>query len=187
MKDEAEQARERLIVALSGVARHDQIALRQVYELTCAKLFGICLRISGDRESAEDILQDVYIKVWNRAARFDAGRASPVTWLCTIARNSAIDWRRMTGRTLLLPEDAASQVADVQPRADEVMMARQDQARVFDCLEQLDDRTGKSIRAAFFDGLTYAELAERAAMPLATMKSLIRRGLLRLKACLSDD
>ncbi|PJG45612.1 RNA polymerase subunit sigma [Sphingobium sp. LB126] len=187
MKEEADLARERLIAALAGVAKQDQLALRQVYELTCAKLFGICLRISGDQESAEDILQDVYVKVWNRAARFDARRASPVTWLCAIARNSAIDWRRMTGKAVLLPEDAASQVADAQPRADEALMARQDRARVFECLEQLDDRTGTSIRAAFFDGLTYAELAERTAMPLATMKSLIRRGLLRLKACLSDE
>jgi len=67
----------------------DRTALREVYDRTAPKLFGVCLCISGNREAAEDILQDVYLKVWNRAGRFDATRASPVTWLCAIARNAA--------------------------------------------------------------------------------------------------
>ena len=184
---ERDRARERLVAALSGVARQDRSALRHVYDMTAAKLFGICLRISGDRESAEDILQDVYIKVWNRAGRFDAGRASPITWLCAIARNSAIDWRRSTGRVAMLPEEAAANVSDASLRADQMIEAGQDRARIFDCLDQLDDRTNWSIRAAFFDGLTYAELAERAKVPLGTMKSWVRRGMLRLKDCIGDE
>lgn len=186
IKDKADKDRERLCAALSDVAKRNRLALRLVYDLTSAKLFGICLRICRDRENAEDILQDVYIKVWNRADRFDAGRASPITWLCAIARNSAIDWQRAAGRTTMLPEAAAAGIADSRPRADEMLMAGQDCARIFDCLEELDARTGAAIRSAFFDGQTYAELAERGAMPLGTMKSLIRRGLLRLKGCIGD-
>ena len=95
MVDEAASLRrERLIADLDRVARGDERALRDVYDATSAKLFGVCLRISGDRDAAEDILQQVYLKVWDRAGRFDAERASPITWLCTIARNTAIDWRR---------------------------------------------------------------------------------------------
>lgn len=86
--------RERLVGTLSRVARGEQEALRELYAATASKLFGVCLRISHDREAAEDILQDVYLKVWNKAGRFDAARASPITWLCAIARNTAIDWRR---------------------------------------------------------------------------------------------
>lgn len=185
-QDQADSARLALAQALLRVGRQDRAALRQVYALTSAKLFGICLRICEDRESAEDILQDVYVKIWRRAGQYDADRASPITWLATIARNSAIDWRRANGRMTALPEEAAAGIADDRPRADQAMMADQDRARIFDCLGQLDPRSGGAIRAAFFDGLTYADLAERAAVPLGTMKSWVRRGLLRLKDCIGD-
>lgn len=183
---DADTERDRLIAALGQVAAHDRSALRQVYDMTSAKLFGICLRICADRDAAEDILQDVYIKVWNRAGRFDAGRASPITWLCTIARNSAIDWCRSSRRPGMLPEDAAAQVADSTPSADLMIEHAQDSARIIACLDQLEERQGASIRAAFLDGLTYAQVADRMAVPLGTMKSWIRRGLQQLKACMGD-
>ncbi|MBH1999028.1 MAG: sigma-70 family RNA polymerase sigma factor [Sphingomonadaceae bacterium] len=186
LHDEDDGARARLAIALSRVAQQDRAALRQVYEMTSAKLFGICLRISGDREGAEDILQDVYIKVWRRAGQYDALRASPITWLATIARNSAIDWRRANGKMLTLPEEAAVDIADEAPRADDALVAREGRARIFECLDQLDDRTAQAIRAAFFGGLTYADISDRAKVPLGTMKSWIRRGLLRLKDCIGD-
>jgi RNA polymerase sigma factor (sigma-70 family) len=183
----ADAARIRLVAALSGVARQDRAALRQVYEMTSAKLFGICLRISSDRGAAEDILQDVYIKVWNRAGRFDADRASPITWLCAIARNTAIDWQRASGRVAVAPEEAAYAVADDRIRADQGIEQDQQTARIHHCLSELEERQGTAIRAAFFDGLTYADLAARMDVPLGTMKSWVRRGLQRLKGCLGDD
>ena len=184
--DQADDARARLTEALYCVARQDRSALKDVYTLTSAKLFGICLRICGDRQSAEDILQDVYVKVWRRAAQFDATRASPITWLATIARNSAIDWARANGRIDMLPESAASDVADDAMAADDHMVVEEERARIFDCLKTLDLRTGAAIRAAFYDGLSYGELAMRARVPLGTMKSWVRRGLLRLKDCIGD-
>ncbi len=186
MLQPTDAARARLTEALSRVADGDRMALRTVYELTAAKLFGVCLRISGDRESAEDILQDVYIKVWNRAGRFDAARASPVTWLCAIARNTAIDARRASGRAVLVSEDHAADIADDRETAPEIIAAGQERARIFDCLGKLEERQSSAIRAAFFDGLTYAELADRMAVPLGTMKSWVRRGLIALKGCLGD-
>ena len=175
--------------ALSDVANGETNALRTVYAMTSAKLFGICLRICGERASAEDVLQNVYIKVWERAGRFDAELASPITWLATIARNSAIDWRRsVAGRAArdTLPEQAASAVADEDPRADQLLMAAESADQLRRCLGELEERTRSCIRSAFFDGATYAELAERENIPLGTMKSWIRRGLLRLKDCLGD-
>lgn len=179
-------ARLRLTTALAQVADGDRAALRTVYDMTSAKLFGVCLRICQDREVAEDILQDVYIKVWTRAGRFDASRASPITWLCTIARNAAIDWRRATGGPVLLPEDAAADVADASLSAPEVIDADRERARIFTCLDTLDDKQRGAIRSAFYDGLSYPQLADRMSVPLGTMKSWIRRGLLQLKACLGD-
>ena len=185
-RDGTDAARARLSAALAQVAAGDRAALKLVYDLTSAKLFGVCLRISQDREAAEDILQDVYIKVWNRAGRFDPARASPITWLCAIARNAAIDWRRASGGPALLPEEHAADIADERATAPELIVAEQDRARIFDCLEKLEPKQRGAIRTAFFDGLTYSELAERMAVPLGTMKSWIRRGLLALRECLGD-
>lgn len=155
--------------------------------MTSAKLFGICFRISNDRGAAEDILQDVYVKVWNRAGRFDADRASPITWLCAIARNTAIDWQRSAGRVATAPEEAAYAIADDRMRADQYIEQDQQSARIHYCLSELEDKQGIAIKAAFFDGLTYADLAARMDVPLGTMKSWVRRGLQRLKLCLGDE
>ena len=185
MAKSSDPARARLNEALGRVAAGDRDALREVYRLTAGKLFGVCLRISRDREAAEDILQDVYLKVWNRAGRFDAERASPITWLCVIARNTAIDWQRKAGPAML-PEGFASDVADERATAPELIEAGQERARIFDCLDALEARQSRAIRAAFFDGLTYVQLAERMKVPLGTMKSWVRRGLMQLKGCLDD-
>src|SRR5215510_14602187 len=83
--------RSQLAAALVRVASGDRAALRLVYQDTSAKLFGVCLRILNDRSEAEDVLQDVYVTVWRKAASFDPARASPITWLVAIARNRAID------------------------------------------------------------------------------------------------
>ena len=182
----ASASRDRLVASLARVAEGDQAALRAVYDATAAKLFGVCLRISGDREAAEDILQQVYLKVWDRAGRFDPERASPITWLCAIARNTAIDWRRANGGATHLPENAAAAVADDSPLAPEVIDAATQRARIFDCLEALEERPRRAIRAAFFDGLTYSQLAEAMAVPLGTLKSWVRRGLIQLRGCLGD-
>lgn len=182
----ASSDRERLVADLARVADGDQDALRAVYDSTAAKLFGVCLRISGDREAAEDILQQVYLKVWDRAGRFDAERASPITWLCTIARNAAIDWRRANGHIAPLSETALAGVADESPLAPEMIDAATLRSRIAHCLEALEERPRRAIRAAFFDGLTYSQLASVMAVPLGTLKSWVRRGLIELRGCLGD-
>jgi len=183
----ASVARERLVAALARVADGDQGALQDLYRATSAKLFGVCLRICQDREAAEDVLQQVYIKIWDRAGRFDAGRASPITWLCAIARNTALDWLRANRGRDHLPESAASAVADTGPLAWEAIASAQDSARIVACLDALDERPRRAIHAAFYDGLTYLQLSHAMAVPLGTLKSWVRRGLLQLKGCLGHE
>ena len=165
----------------------DRAAFSTLYNLTSAKLFGVCLRICGERQAAEDVLSEVYLTVWRRAGAYEPGRASPISWLATIARNRAIDWRRSSGRKVAITLDEAPEVADPEPSAEQRMVTNDEDHRLHLCLDQLEDKQRGAIRTAFFDGLTYAELAEREGVPLGTMKSWVRRGLMRLKDCLRDD
>ncbi len=178
-------AREELRAAMMRLADGDSTALEQIYTATRVKLFGICLRILGDRKEAEDALQDVYVNLWQRADRYDPQRASPISWLATFARNRAIDRLRMGKvRSGSVSVDEAMPLADEAPLADALLVDAERDAQIHACLKTLDDKAQSYIRAAFFEGRTYAELAESADVPLGTMKSWIRRGLLRLRACL---
>jgi RNA polymerase sigma-70 factor (ECF subfamily) len=182
---DAEARRRQLSAAIRRVAGGDRAALRLVYEETAAKLFGVCLRILNDRSEAEDVLQEVYLNVWRKAAAFDEARASPITWLVAIARNRAIDRLRSgTVARLSAPIEAAEAIPDPTPLAAETLEAAQESGRLYSCLDELELRQSAAIRAAFIDGLTYEELAERQNVPLGTMKSWIRRGLAKLRACL---
>ncbi len=187
MATSAEEGRAVLVERLRAVAAGDRGALQAVYDLTSAKLFGICLRILGDREEAEDVLQDVYLIIWRKAESFDAGRASPITWLATIARNRSIDRLRQVGpRRADRPVDAALDLADGTPDAFELLHRAQEGQQLAACLDTLEERARSAITAAFFGGATYETLAGHAGVPLGTMKSLIRRGLQKLKGCLSQ-
>ncbi|MCZ8371001.1 MAG: sigma-70 family RNA polymerase sigma factor [Porphyrobacter sp.] len=179
------EAREALQNAMARLAAGDQSALEEIYRATRVKLFGITLRILGDQKEAEDALQDVYVNLWQRADRYDPTRASPIAWLAAFARNRAID-RLRTGKVRAgsVPVEEAAPLADETPLADALLVDAEQAAQIHKCLGALDDRTQSHIRAAFFEGYTYAQLAEAADVPLGTMKSWIRRGLQRLRACL---
>ena len=172
-----------IAAALGRIPAGDRAALQTVYRLTSAKLFGVCLRILGERGEAEDVLQEVYVTVWGKAANFDAGRASPMTWLIAIARNRSIDRLRATRQSRKMdPIEAAAEVADVTGGADSAVA----DARLHGCLDGLASHERAALRGAFFDGNTYEDLAARMKVPLGTMKSWIRRALIKLKACLEQ-
>ena len=180
---DADATRRQLAAALVRVAGGDRAALRVVYQDTSAKLFGVCLRILSDR--SEDVLQDVYVTVWRKAASFDPGRASPITWMVAIARNRAIDRLRASAVSRRMePIESADAVSDPAPAAVERVELAQQHQRLSRCLEELEARQASAIREAFLDGTTYEELATRMSVPLGTMKSWIRRGLLKLRTCL---
>src|SRR5579864_2352165 len=136
---EGDAGRSQLVAALARVAGGDRAALQIVYQDTSAKLFGVCLRILNDRSEAEDVLQEVYLTVWRKAASFDPARASPITWLVAIARNRTIDRLRATaGSRRMDPIDAAEAVRDPAPAAVELVEAAQQSSRLTLCLEQLE-------------------------------------------------
>ncbi|MBD2842653.1 sigma-70 family RNA polymerase sigma factor [Erythrobacter rubeus] len=179
------EAREALRAAMVRLSEGDSAALEQIYTATRVKLFGICFRILGDQKEAEDALQDVYVNLWQRAGRYDPDRASPISWLATFARNRAID-RLRTGKVRggAVPVEEAAPLPDAGPLADQMMIDGERAARVHACLDTLENPARTNIRAAFFDGKTYAQLAESADVPLGTMKSWIRRGMMKLRTCL---
>jgi RNA polymerase sigma-70 factor (ECF subfamily) len=181
---QADKARAHLCDVLLRTGAEDRAAFSELYALTNAKLFGITLRICGERQAAEDVLHDVYITIWKRAGGWEPGRASPISWLATIARNRAIDWRRAHGVRRTSPIDDAPDIIDPGEGAEHAMIADEDTQALLDCLDALEKPQRDAIRTAFFDGVTYAELAIKRAVPLGTMKSWVRRGLARLKDCL---
>jgi len=179
----ADDARAELAELLRRVGGHDAAALRSLYDRTSAKLYGICLRLLGTESEALDVLQEVYVTVWSKASRFDVAKASAITWLSVLTRNKAIDFARAR-RAPPDELDAAADVVDESPSALDVLEHAQDATRLQNCLDELDERARTMIRSAFFEGATYPELAKREGVPLPTMKSWVRRGLLRLRGCL---
>jgi RNA polymerase sigma-70 factor, ECF subfamily len=176
-----------IAAALARIPAGDRAALQTVYRLTSAKLFGVALRILGERGEAEDVLQEVYVTVWRKAADFDSQRASPMTWLIAIARNRAIDRLRASRTSRHMdPIDVAADLADSAPLAERTLEDAQSHARLHRCLDGLADHERAALNGAFFDGNTYDELAERMKVPLGTMKSWIRRAMIKLKICLES-
>ncbi|HJR73642.1 MAG TPA: sigma-70 family RNA polymerase sigma factor [Luteimonas sp.] len=170
---------------LRATAAGDRAAFGMLYARTSAKLFGVCLRILGQSGEAEEALQDAYLAIWRKAESFDAALASPITWLAMIARNKAIDRLRAdrVGRASTAI-DLQPELADETPGASALAEAGADGKRLHRCIDELPGEQRQAIRTAFFEGCTYEELAARGGHPLGTVKSWIRRGLLRLKACL---
>ncbi len=175
----------RLDALLLAVAAGERQAFEALYRAASPRLFAICLRLLSDRAEAEDVLQEVFVSIWHKAAQFDPARASAPAWLATVARNRAIDrLRAQPARGALAPIEFADEIADSGATPLQSAAAADDRARLDACLGQLEPRRRTLIRTAFFEGATYEELAERIASPLGSVKSWIRRGLLQLRECL---
>lgn len=183
MNQQATDAREALARLLKQSARGDREAFAELYQRSSAKLYGVCLRMLRERGEAEDALQNVYMTVWRRADRFDPGRSTVMTWLITLARNQCID-RLRQHREAPLNEATAQNFEDPDRGPPALAEASEQRQRLEHCLGALAEQQRGAVRAAFFSGATYNQLAERCGVPLATMKSWIRRSLIRLRACL---
>jgi RNA polymerase sigma-70 factor (ECF subfamily) len=171
---------------LARVARQDRQAFEQLYSATSAKLFGIVLRILVRRDLAEEILQDVYVKIWQRAGDFDRTRASPITWMATIARNRALDLvRRATPVSIDDAPEALDVPSDERGALDTVMLG-EDVKRLMACLEQLEPDRREIVMLAYRDGLSRDAIASRFDKPVATIKTWLHRSLGALKRCLAS-
>ncbi len=170
---------------LARVALRDRQAFDLLYEHTSAKLFGVALRLLRDRGEAEDALQEIYLKVWQRADRYAVSQASAISWLAAIARNHAIDRLRSRRLSETLDEET-TWVADDKPTPEAAVIAGSERARVEDCLGRLEDDRADAVRGAYLDGYSYQELADRFRIPLNTMRTWLRRSLIKLKECLEE-
>lgn len=171
---------------LARIADGDRAALESIYRHTASKLFGVCLRILKDRNEAEDVLHEVYVSLGRRARSYDAAQGRAVAWLTTVARNRAIDRLRSRGASRETASVDGVEFVDDSPSPLAQVEASQERARLDRCLSELDERSRQAIRTAFYEGVTYEQLAARWDVPLGTMKSWIRRGLIRLRGCLDS-
>jgi RNA polymerase sigma-70 factor, ECF subfamily len=170
---------------LARVALGDRRAFEALYRRTSAKLFGVCVRILRERGDAEEALQETYVRVWKNAGRYTQAKASPITWLVTIARNQAID-RLRTRKVTAVDLDDALEIPDTLPTPEARTVQLSERARLENCLGTLDTPSRDIVRRAFFGEITYERLAEMDGLPLGTVKSRIRRSLVKLRDCLSQ-
>ena len=173
-----------LVRLVQRVAAKDRSAFADLYAATSAKLYGIVLRILLRRDIADEILQEVYVKIWERAADFDAQRASPITWMATIARNRALDEARKAKPVSLEEMPAGFDVVCEAPLALEVLTETEDGRRLFECLQRLESEKRDVVVAAYLDGVSREDLGKRFSRPVPTIKTWLHRSLAQLKDCL---
>ena len=169
---------------IGRVSLKDRKAFSVLYEKSAPKLFGVCLRILGDRAEAEDALQEVYVKIWQRADRYVATAVHPMAWLAAIARNHAIDVIRAR-RPMATDIDEAYDIADPLMTPEDAVVLRSESRRIDGCMQELPPDRATAVRRAYVEGLSYEELAEVYGVPLNTMRTWLRRSLLKLRECMS--
>jgi RNA polymerase sigma-70 factor (ECF subfamily) len=169
------------------VAARDPNALRALYDRHAALVFALCLRILRDRADAEDLLVDVFWELWDKSARFDPGRGSPVSYLVLLARSRAIDRKRGKRKLAtgpLISEDLPA-TADVDPAAGANLAERAELVK--QALSQLEPQQRQAIECSFYDGLSHSEIADKLSKPLGTIKTYIRQGLIRMREMLRTE
>jgi RNA polymerase sigma-70 factor (ECF subfamily) len=169
---------------IARTALRDRAAFRDLYQRTSAKLFGVSLRILRDRSEAEEALQEVYVKIWQRADRYVAGSYSPISWLVAVARNHALDTLRAR-KPISDDIDVALEIADLGPDPEQAAVDGGERMRIDACLGELESDKAEAVRGAYLDGFSYDELAARHNVPLNTMRTWLRRSLIKLRECLS--
>ncbi len=172
---------------LERIARGDEGALRELYDLHAKAVYSLAVRILRNQSDAEDIVQEVFSQAWRQSARYDAARASVTGWLLMQTRSRAIDrLRARQARPEGFEVDVALETADSAP-GPEFEAVRAEQAnRVRLALDQLPFLQRTALELAYYEGMTQSEIAERLEQPLGTVKTRIRQGLLRLRDALND-
>jgi RNA polymerase sigma-70 factor, ECF subfamily len=176
------------LLLFQRIVARDTAALADLYDRHSRLLFGLILRIVRDRAEAEEILQEVFVRVWTRAELYDPRLGGPTPWLVRLARNCAID--RLRARRVReavngpafdesMPEPPASDAAIRTPEA--LVVEDERRGKVIDALASLPPEQRRLIEAAFFEGYTHSELAQRFGLPLGTVKTRIRAGMIALR------
>lgn len=181
-----------LTALLHGVAQGCRTSFARLYNLTQRRLFSIVLKIQTNHAEAEEVLQEVYLKAWNRCAQFDARKGQVICWLAGIARYSAIDsLRRLDsrpqGRFAAADDDDPYEglaSTDLQPL--ELVIEASEAGAVKRCMYDLSIQPREIVYLAFYDGLSHAEIARRIGRPLGTVKSWLRKSLAVMRPALTE-
>jgi RNA polymerase sigma-70 factor (ECF subfamily) len=177
---------ERLDGLLAECARGSENALAELYRLTSPHLFAFAARILRRKDWAEEVLQECYLSIWQNAGRFSAEQNHAMAWMTRIVRNRCIDLLR---RPALERPDPDGEI--VESWADDAagplgrLQGAQDSKRLAECMKELEGKQRMAIAMSFFDDLSHGEIAQKLESPLGTIKSWVRRGMERLKRCLS--
>ena len=173
-----------LMRLLLSVARQDRQAFQLLYGQIAARMFGLCLKLAGQRELAEEALQETFIQIWHHAGEYHSDRGTPLGWMMTIARYRTLDLMRSRKVRQTAGDEHLEQVEDQRAGPLDHSLRNAGSARLTGCLEELSDVQRDSILLSSYRGLTHDELAEILSSPIGTVKSWIRRGLMALKRCL---
>lgn len=168
---------------LRGVADGDRPAFRALYDATSSKLFGVVLRITGNRAEAEDVLQEAFERVWRKASLYRPEAGQPMAWLAAIARNSALD-RIRASRIERARSDDDESILERLAAPEPSPVARESLRQ---CLGGLDEEARRCVILAYCSGYSREELAERFGRPVGTIKTLLHRTIKALKACLERE
>lgn len=177
---------------LSRVALGDRLAFRRLYDATAPSLFGVALRILRQRDRAEEVIQDAFVNIWNRASGYQAALSQPMTWLTAIVRNRALDEVRAGARHSADSLDALNDeeggptrdIADTTPGPQALLEQAADQLAIRDCLDGIEGPQRQCLALAFYQGLSHSEVAAHIGSPIGSVKGWLRRGLDKLKRCL---
>ncbi len=179
---------QRLAQLVARVAQRDRQAFRTLYDLTSDRLFGVAIGLLHDRARAEEVLQDAYVRIWQRAAQFDAAVARPMTWLITIVRNRAIDLlraeREERASTIAWSDEHGERIAALAPPPEQQLQRALEAAHIDSSLRALPRQQRNALALVLYRGMTHTEVACAARVPLGTAKAWVRRGLAHLQRCI---
>ncbi len=176
---------------LELVGKGDRDSLGALYDRYSTVLYSVALRILNNEAEAEDLLQEVFVQIWDKASLYDAKRGKPLTWVMSMTRNKAIDRLRSLQRRHRLHDEAeqeakATEAASMADSHEDVYAAENSRA-VRDAVLQLSPEQRQAIEMAYFSGLTQSEIADKLQEPLGTIKARIRRGMLKLRDLLEGQ
>jgi len=179
------------IELLRRIGRGDRESFAQLYDRFSSAVFSAAYRIVNNQQAAEDVLQEVFLQVWEKAALYDPARGKPLTWAITLTRNKAIDRLRATQRRGRLQESlerdaGGAEQFDGRSSFDAVDLLEKGKL-VAEAMRKLPPEQREALDLAFFSGLTQSEIAEHLKEPLGTIKARIRRGMLKLKSLLDSE
>jgi RNA polymerase sigma factor (sigma-70 family) len=179
-----------LIDLLDRVAKQDHAALKVLYDLCASKLFGLAVRVVGNREWAEDVLQESFMSIWRSAGDYRASLSPPMAWLGLIVRSRGLDFlrRRTTSRSHLtqeLDEVMAETLEGNSACPMDTAQASEQALALHQCLGRLESRQREVVSLAYIRDLSHSELSLQLKLPLGTVKTWIRRGLDQLRQCMS--